>query len=190
MRIAKSVLALIAMSSFSLTGVYAADKGPASHLDPYINGPANESKLIKDVRHQLLMLPYYGVFDDLGFNVNGSTVTLTGEVTRPTLKDDAASAAKKVEGVTNVVNNIEVLPLSNTDDSIRMAAYRAIYGDANLAPRYAYNATQQIHIIVKNGNLRLEGVAANAMDKQIAGMKARGLPGVFNVENDLQVGGK
>ena len=190
MRITRSLLAIIAMSSLSFTGLYAADKAPSSHLDPYVNGPANEGKILKDVRHQLLMLPYYGVFDDLGFNVNGSTVTLTGEVTRPTLKDDAGSAAKKVEGVTNVVNNIEVLPLSPTDDATRLAVYRAIYGDATLAPRYAYSAAPQIHIIVKNGNVRLEGVAGNAMDKQIAGMKAKGVPNVFNVENDLRVEGK
>ncbi len=95
MRTTKSVFAIVAMSSISVTGLYAADKAPSSHLDPYVNGPANESKIIKDVRHQLLMLPYYGVFDDLGFNVNGSTVTLTGEVTRPTLKDDAGQPLRK-----------------------------------------------------------------------------------------------
>jgi hyperosmotically inducible protein len=135
------------------------------------------------------MLPYYGVFDDLGFNVNGSTITLTGQVTRPTLKDDAGSAVKNVEGVTNVVNNIEVLPLSPVDDGIRLATYRAIYGDPSLSTRYAYRAAPSIHIIVKNGNVRLEGVVANAMDKQIAGMRAKGVSGVFDVENDLRVEG-
>ncbi len=166
------------------------DKDKHTHYDPYVRGPVDENNLIKEVRHNLLMLPYYGVFDDLGFNVQGSTVTLTGQVTRPTLKDDAGSAVKKISGVTSVVNNIEVMPLSPNDDGIRMAAYRAIYGDQTLNTRYAYSAAPSIHIIVKNGNVRLEGVVANAMDKQIAGMRAKGVSGAFDVQNDLQVEGK
>ena len=163
------------------------DKNTSSHFDPYIRGPVDENVLIKEVRHNLLMLPYYGVFDDIGFNVSGSSVTLVGQVTRPTLKDDAASTVKKVKGVSSVVNNIEVLPLSPTDDAIRVAVYRAIYGDPTLSMRYAYSATPSIHIIVKNGNVRLEGVVANTMDKQIAGIRAKGVPGTFDVQNDLQV---
>lgn len=162
------------------------DHATASHYDPYVVGK-NDSDLIRETRHRLLMLPYYGVFDDLGFQVNGGTVTLTGQVTRPTLKDDAASAVKGEPGVTNVVNNIEVLPLSPTDDAARIAVYRAIYGDPSLSARYAYRAAPSIHIIVKNGHVRLEGSVANSMDKQIAGMRAKGVPGVFSVENDLQV---
>ena len=162
----------------------------SSHYDPYVRGPADENNLIKEVRHNLLMLPYYGVFDDLGFNVNGSTVTLTGQVTRPTLKSDAGDTVRKISGVTNVVNNIEVMPLSPNDDGIRIAAYRAIYGDQTLSTRYAYSAAPSIHIIVKNGNVRLEGVVANTMDKNIAGIRAKGVSGAFNVENDLQVEGK
>jgi hyperosmotically inducible protein len=164
------------------------DHPTASHYDPYVMGK-NDSDVIRETRHRLLMLPYYGVFDDLGFQVNGGTVTLTGEVTRPVLKDDAGNAIKGEPGVTNVVNNIEVLPLSATDDAARIAIYHAIYGDSALSARYAYRAAPSIHIIVKNGHVRLEGSVANSMDKQIAGMRAQGVPGVFSVENDLQVEG-
>jgi hyperosmotically inducible protein len=186
------LLAAVSMTFLTLSSTLAAqnkDKAP-QHLDPYVRGPAGESDVVKEVRHSLLMLPYYGVFDDLGFNVNGSTVTLMGQVTKPTLKDDAGRAVKKVAGVANVVNNIEVLPLSPMDDQTRVATYRAIYGDPSLASRYAYSATPSIHIIVKNGNVRLEGVVANTMDKQIAETRARTVPNVFNVEDDLQVEGK
>jgi hyperosmotically inducible protein len=140
------------------------------------------------IRHQLLMLPYYNVFDELGFRVDGGIVTLTGEVTQPTVKSDAAAAVRGVEGVTMVVNNIEVLPLSTDDDRIRLAVYRAIYRDPSLAPRYALSAQPAIRIIVKNGVVRLEGVVANQMDRTIAGMRANGVFGAFRVENDLQIG--
>ena len=157
------------------------------HYDPYVQGPANESHLIQEIRHQLVMLPYYGIFDDIGFQVNGSTVTLEGEVTNPTLKEDAGRTVKRIEGVTNVVNNIEVLPLSPNDNQIRRGVYRAIYGDPTLSTRYGFQALPSIHIIVKNGHVRLEGVVANEGDKNIAGVRANGVPGVFSVENDLQV---
>lgn len=162
------------------------DKTP-SHMDPYVAGPANENALIKEVRHSLLMLPYYGVFDDLGFNVNGSTVTLTGQVNDPVLKSDAANAVKNIKDVTNVINNIEVLPLSPADNAVRLATYRAIYNDPTLSVRYAYRATPPIHIIVKNGHVRLEGVVASQADKDIIGVRANSVPGAFSVENDLQV---
>ena len=160
------------------------------HLDPYVLGPVNEAKLIQEIRHKLVTLPYFGVFDDIGFNVSGGTVTLQGEVTRPVLKDDAGRTVKGVEGVTNVINNIEVLPLSPNDDNIRRAVYRAIYGDPMLSTRYGYQALPSIHIIVKNGNVRLEGVVANEMDRNIAGIRAKTVPGAFSVQNDLQVEGK
>ncbi|MDP9170547.1 MAG: BON domain-containing protein [Acidobacteriota bacterium] len=170
---------------------FAADRdSKTQHMDPYMTGPQEEGRLIKEVRHQLVMLPYYGIFDDLGFNVNGGTVTLTGAVTRPTLKSDAGNVVKRVEGVTNVVNNIEVLPLSPDDDRIRMATYRAIYGDPALADRYGYRALPSIHIIVRNGQVRLEGVVANTGDKNIAGIRANGVSGAFSVQNDLMVEGK
>jgi hyperosmotically inducible protein len=162
----------------------------AAHTDPYTASPADESRIAREVRHQLVMLPSFGVFDDLGFSVEGGTITLVGEVTRPTLKSDAEGVVKTVEGVTNVVNNIEVLPLSPNDDRIRIAAYRAIYGDSSLSTRYGYRALPSIHIIVKNGNIRLEGVVANEGDKNIAGIRANGVHGAFAVENALRVEGK
>ncbi|MBV8818085.1 MAG: BON domain-containing protein [Acidobacteriaceae bacterium] len=133
------------------------------------------------------MLPYYNIFDDLAFRVEVSTVTLLGEVTRPTLKSEAENVTKKVEGVNQVVNQIEVLPLSPMDDQIRMAMYRAIYGDPAISTRYGYRALPSIHIIVKNGNVRLEGVVASDADKNLINVKANGVPNVFKVQNDLQV---
>jgi hyperosmotically inducible protein len=144
--------------------------------------------LPEEVQHKLAMLPYYNLFDELAFQVDGTTVTLTGQVTRPVLKDDAADAVKHVEGVTAVVNRIEVLPLSPTDDRLRLAVYRAIYGAPSLADRYGFQASPAIHIIVKNGVVTLEGVVANQMDRQIAFMRASGVFGAFQVVNELQVG--
>ncbi len=156
-------------------------------MQPFVNGPANEPRLIQEIRHKLIDLPYYGVFDDLGFTVNGSTVTLVGEVTQPVLKIDADKAVKEVEGVTNVVNNIQVLPLSAMDNQIRRAVFRAIYGDPQLSMRYGYQAVPSIHIIVKNGDVRLEGVVADQFDRNLCYIRANAVPGVFKVANDLQV---
>jgi len=135
------------------------------------------------------MLPYYGVFDNLAYSVNGYNVTLMGQVTRPTLKSDAERVVKDIEGVESVTNNIEVLPLSPNDDRIRMAEYRAIYGDTALS-RYGLNAVPPIHIIVKNGQVTLEGVVANEGDRNIANIRANGVPGVFGVTNNLRVEGR
>jgi len=176
------------MSALLISSAMAAKDG--KHIDPYVNGPAGEAKMVQEIRHQLVMIPYYSVFDDLGFFVNGSTVTLVGQVTQPVVKDDAGAAVKKVEGVTQVINNIEVLPLSAMDDSIRRAVYRAIYGDPALSTRYGFQALPSIHIIVKNGNVRLEGVVANEMDRNVAYIRANAVPGVFKVENDLKIEGK
>jgi len=140
------------------------------------------------IRHQLAMLPRYGVFDNLEFKVDGGTVTLLGEVTRPVVKDDAASAVRHVEGVNMVVNHIEVLPLSPNDDRIRLAVYRAVYSAPSLSTRYGFQASPSIHIVVKNGVVRLEGVVANEADRTIAGMRANGVFGSFKVENNLVVG--
>jgi hyperosmotically inducible protein len=167
-----------------------AAKHDKDHNDAFSAGPVDESRIAQKVRHELLMLPYYGVFDDLAFKVDGGTVTLLGEVTRPTLKSDAENVVKRIEGVTNVVNQIEVLPLSPMDNQIRMAEYRAIYGDPALSTRYGFQALPSIHIIVKNGHVRLEGMVANEADKNLVGIRANGVPNVFSVENDLQVEGK
>jgi BON domain-containing protein len=149
--------------------------------------PKAIERITKEVRHELVMLPFYGVFDNLAYKVDpDGTVTLLGQVSRPTLKSDAENVVKRIEGVEKVVNNIEVLPTSINDDNIRRAVYRAIYGNSVLAP-YQLRAVPPIHIIVKNGHVALEGVVARAMDKQIAGMQANGVSGVFSVENNLQV---
>lgn len=143
-------------------------------------------RITREVRHELVMLPYYDVFDNLTYSVNGSKVTLAGQVTRPTLKSDAENVVKKIEGVEAVDNQIEVLPLSPNDDRIRLAAYRAIYSKASLQ-RYQLGAVPPIHIIVKNGNITLEGVVANEGDKNIAGIAAKGVHGAFGVTNNLRV---
>ena len=145
-----------------------------------------EDRLVREVRHELVMLPYYGVFDNLAYRVDGGHVTLLGEVTRPTLKSSAENVVKDIEGVENVTNNIEVLPLSPNDDRIRMAAYRAIYGHTALN-RYALQAVPPIHIIVENGDITLEGVVANEADKNIAVMQANGVSGAFSVKDNLRV---
>jgi hyperosmotically inducible protein len=145
-------------------------------------------KLYKEVRHQLVMLPWYSVFDNLAYKVEGDKVTLYGEVTRPTLKSDAEAAVKSIEGVASVVNNIEVLPVSPMDDQLRRAVYRAIYGDPGLS-RYSIQAVPSIHIIVKNGNVTLEGAVDNETDKNLANLRASAVPNVFSVKNNLVVAG-
>lgn len=140
------------------------------------------------VRHELVMLPYYSVFDDFQFTVDNGTVTLGGEVTRPVLKSDAQNAVKRIAGVTNVVNNIKVLPLSSFDNRIRVAAYRSVFGSAGLY-RYAMGTNPSIHIIVDNGHVTLKGVVSNQGDKNLAYIRANGVPGVFSVTNELLVEG-
>jgi hyperosmotically inducible protein len=148
-------------------------------------GDPDETEIAKQARHELVMLPYYNIFDDLAFKVDGSTVTLLGAVVKPTLKDDAGRVVKKIPGVQQVINDIEVLPLSPMDDQIRAAEYRAIYGDPSISTRYGYRALPSIHIIVKNGHVTLEGVVANQGDKNLIGIRAKGVPSVFSVTNNL-----
>jgi hyperosmotically inducible protein len=157
------------------------------HNDAFVPGTAGTSKLAQAVRHQLVMLPYYTIFDDLAFRVDGGTVTLLGAVTNPVLKSDAGNVVKSVEGVTQVNNEIEVLPLSPMDNQIRRAEARAIYGDPALSDRYGNRALPSIHIIVKNGDVTLEGVVANEFDKNLINVRANGVPNVFHVTNNLQV---
>ncbi len=142
--------------------------------------------LTQKVRHELVLLPYYSLFDSLSFKVDGNTVTLLGEVTRPTLKSDAGRAVQHIEGVSQIVNKIEVLPLSPFDNQIRGAEYRAIFGYASLY-RYAMGTNPSIHIIVDNGHVTLEGTVSNEGDKNIAGIRANGVAGVFSVTNNLMV---
>jgi len=156
------------------------------------NNQRNEEKyrtrLEKEVRHQLVMLPWYSVFDNLGFRVEGDKVTLVGQVTRPVLKSDAGAAVKSIEGVATVTNDIEVLPVSPLDDQLRRALFRAIYGEPGMQ-RYAESAVPSIHIIVKNGSVTLEGVVDSEMDKNLAGLRANGVPNTFSVQNNLVVAG-
>jgi hyperosmotically inducible protein len=146
----------------------------------------DQARIAREARHELVMLPDYGVFDHLAFRVDGSHVTLLGSVTRPTLKSAAENVVSTIEGVEQVTNNIEVLPPSPADDRIRLAVYRAIYSQPGL-DRYALAAVPPIHIIVKNGNVTLEGVVNNEADKNLANIQARGVPGIFDVKNNLQV---
>jgi hyperosmotically inducible protein len=185
-----SRMTCLALLACALTvSVGFADKKDKDHNDAFVAGDASENHIAQEVRHQLVMLPYYGIFDDLAFRLEGGTVTLLGAVTRPTLKSDAQNVVKRIEGVTQVVNNIEVLPLSPMDDGIRRAEYRAIYGDPSLSTRYGFRALPSIHIIVRNGNVTLEGVVANDADKNLINIRANGVSGVFGVTNNLQVEG-
>lgn len=148
--------------------------------------PSIPPTLDQKVHHQLLMLPYYNVFDNLQFQVSGDNVTLLGQVTNPVLKSDAGNVVKRIPGVKTVTNNIEVLPLSPMDNQIRRAELRAIYSFGALS-RYAMGAVPSIHIIVKNGHVTLDGVVASGMDRNLAGIRANGVSNVFSVTNNLVV---
>jgi hyperosmotically inducible protein len=150
------------------------------------SGARSDDRITREVRHELVMLPYYGVFDNLAYRVDGATVTLMGQVTRPTLKSDAANTVKRIEGVDKVDNQIQVLPLSSVDDHSRLAVYRAIYGHPGL-DRYALQAIPPIHIIVDSGKVTLEGVVSTQADKDLANIRANGVSGVFSVINNLRV---
>jgi len=177
---------LILAGSLILTAGFAAQK---DRDESFVAGSPSETRIAREVRHELIMLPYYGVFDDLAFKVDGGKVTLMGAVVRPVLKSDAENVVKRIEGVTQVVNEIKVLPPSPMDDQIRRAVFRAIYGDPALSTRYAFRALPSIHIIVENGHVTLEGVVANEMDKNLCNLRAKGVPSVFSVTNELQVEG-
>jgi BON domain len=145
------------------------------------------ARISREVIHQVLMDPYYSVFDNIAFKVEGSHVVLLGEVTKPVLKSDVASSVRNIEGVESVTDNIKVLPLLPTDNRIRHEAFRAIYGFDGLS-RYAWGAVPSIHIIVDRGHLTLVGVVDSQADKDMAGMRAKSVPGTFSVVNDLRVG--
>ena len=148
--------------------------------------PQAEERLQKEVRHQLLLLPRLSVFDNLAYKVEGYKVTLLGQVTDPVEKSDAENAVKHVEGVEQVDNQIEVLPLSPMDNDLRRKLYVAIYGYPGFE-KYAMPVVKPIRIIVKNGHVTLEGVVDSEADKNLAGLRAIGVPGVFSVTNNLQV---
>lgn len=146
----------------------------------------NDYRFSERIRKELVKLPYYGVFDNLAFDLKGSTVTLYGQVVRATTRKDAERRVARIEGVERVINRIEVLPLSSFDDSIRRRTYRAVFGTAGLH-RYALGANPSIHIVVNRGRVTLEGVVSSRMDSQLAYMAANRVPGVFSVTNNLRI---
>jgi hyperosmotically inducible protein len=146
----------------------------------------SQERIIKEVRHELLMLPYFGVFDYIAFKVDGYNVTLLGQVVRPTTKSDAENSVKHIEGVEKVDNQIEVLPPSPMDDRLRRRLFQAIYGYPALE-RYQLGVQKAIRIIVKNGHVSLEGVVDSDGDKNLVGIRANGVSGTFSVTNNLQV---
>lgn len=169
------VVAIIAIAAVAALATPGASNEPG----------AGEQQIVKKVRHELVTLPYYGVFDNLAYRVDGNTVTLYGQVVRASTRSDAGRRVAKIEGVGRVVNQIEVLPLSSFDNELRVRAYRTIFRTGGLY-RYAMGANPSIHIVVKGGHLTLEGVVANEGDKRLAGIAANGVSGVFSVTNNLR----
>ena len=146
----------------------------------------SQERITREVRHELLMLPYFGVFDNIAYKVDGDTVTLLGQVVRPSLKSDAQNVVKRIEGVEKVDNQIEVLPASSIDDRLRLQLFSAIYQYPSLQ-KYELGVQKPIRIIVKNGRATLEGVVDSEADKNLAGIRANGVSGLFSVTNNLQV---
>jgi hyperosmotically inducible periplasmic protein len=183
------VLAILVLLTATVFGLSV----PQSKTEAQLGTPETRDirrmeRLKEEIRHQLVMLPYYSVFDWLQAQVErDGTVTLAGQVTRPTLKSDAEARVEKIESATRVVNNIEVLPLSPMDDDIRIAVYRAIFRYDSPLFRYSTQSIPPIHIIVKNGRVALKGVVHNQMDSQLAEMAARNVSGVFEVRNELSI---
>jgi hyperosmotically inducible protein len=173
-------MALLAMAGFAIGAPNARAGNVSSH---------DVSRLSDQVHRELATLPWYGVFDNLEYQVTGDEVVLSGQVIseHAQTKNDAENAVKRIEGVTRVVNNIEVLPPLPFDDQIRRAEYRAIFSQSNLGG-YSLGAIPQIHIVVKGGHVTLEGVVMNQMDHDIAGLTASSVPNVFSVTNNLRVG--
>ena len=177
-----TLLVLVVIFAQAIFAAAAQDNRPSGALSQ-----KGYERIVREVHHELVMLPFYGVFDNLAYKVDpDGTVTLLGQAVIPTLKSDAENAVKHIEGVPRVINNIDVLPPSSMDDQIRRAEYRAIYGSAVLN-QYQLRAVPPIHIIVKNGHVTLEGVVARDMDKQVAGVQANSVSGVFSVTNNLRV---
>jgi len=181
-RLKNKVIALLATLAIASSVAVAATPTAPDQVD-------FTPQMMKKVRSELVTLPFYGVFDNLAFQVDGNVVTLSGQVTRPTTRKDAERRVAKIAGVARVVNNIEVLPLSSFDDAIRVRTYRAVFRTSSLY-RYALGANPSIHIVVNRGRVTLEGVVANKTDSQLAYIAANGVPGVFGVTNNLRVEGR
>jgi len=178
MRPAIMISLIIPLTAFSLAAAPQSDSRSA--------GNRSQQRLGQSIYRELVMLPQYDVFDNLGYRINGDSVELFGQVTKPNLKAEAERAVEGIEGVSKVVNNIEVLPPSDSDDRIRMAVYRALFSNSSLE-RYAMQAVPPIHIIVKNGRVSLEGVVSSQADKDLANLLASQVPGIFSVTNNLRV---
>jgi hyperosmotically inducible protein len=168
---------VLATATFGVRGASGATRSEGNH----------DARLSEQVRPELAMLPWYGVFDNLAYTVNGGEVILTGQVLQPVTKSDAERQVKRLAGVTRVENDITVLPLSMFDDQVRHAEFRAMFSDTTLS-RYALGAVPSIHIIVNSGHVTLEGVVGSKMDQDIANIRASGVPRVFSVTNNLHVG--
>jgi hyperosmotically inducible protein len=179
----KHKLIVLALGLLVFTAMCVAQDQPSQRDQP---SARSQERITKEVRHELVMLPYFGVFDNIAYKVEGFNVTLVGQVTRPTLKSDAENVVKRIEGVEKVDNQIEVLPPSPADDRIRRRLFRAIYGFGPLE-KYELGVQKPIRIIVKNGHVPLEGVVDNDGDKNLAGIRANGVSGIFSVDNHLQV---
>ena len=185
---------ILAVLFFSSVAAYADNRAPQESTKDSAQSTRSPDlsqkgvdRIVKEAHHELVMLPFYGVFDNLLYRVSpDGTVTLLGEVSRPTLKSDAERAVREIEGVERVDNQIKVLPVSPNDDRIRRATYRKIYGH-NVLSQYQLRAVPPIHIVVDNGHVTLEGVVARQMEKQVAGMQANSVSGVFSVVNNLRV---
>jgi len=171
---------LFVLEAPALPAQTAAPKKPAS-LEEKVS-----TSLFREIHHQIVMLPFYSVFDSIAFTLDGGKVMLTGQVVRPTLREHAEAAVKSLEGVETVINRIEVLPRSTADDALRRAVYRALYEDPTLA-RYAIRAMPSVHIIVKNGNVTLEGTVNSDSDKNLAALRAGGVAKVLSMKNNLVV---
>jgi hyperosmotically inducible protein len=181
-RIKNKIVAIMAMLVLAASVSLAAPVGSGDQ-------PYNYEQIVKKVRKELVTLPYYGIWDNLAYKVDGPVVTLYGQVVRPSTRQDAERRVAKIAGVEQVINNIEVLPLSSFDDSVRRGTYRELARTGGLY-RYLMGANPSIHIIVNRGNVTLEGVVSNKGDKQLAYLVARGVPGSFSVTNNLQVEGQ
>ena len=176
----RTIAKLLLLATITVSAIPAAAQNGTSTLSPA------EARIAREVRHELLMLPYYNVFDYMAFEVHGYDVKLIGSVTRPVLKSDAQNVVKRIEGVQKVDNQIEVLPPSPTDDRLRLELYRTIY-DFPALEKYALGTLKPIRIIVNMGRVTLEGVVDSEADKNLVTLRANGVPGIFAVTNHLQV---
>lgn len=176
-RISQLTIGIFAMLLLAVAPAVASAQRTQGAIDP---------QLQKRVRHELVTLPYYGVFDNLAYSINGGNVTLYGQVVRSSTRSDAEHRVKRIAGVTRVVNNIKVLPLSSFDDRIRAATYRSIARMGGLY-RYLQGTNPSLHIVVDNGHVTLEGVVSGSGDRNLAYMAANRVPGVFSVQNNLRL---